>query len=446
MSLPAALPRLPRPIPSARRRALPGLRLAAPARPSGAGRARRSRMSIATRSSPPIEKRDDPSLARQACDHRRRKARRRVDRLLYRPDLRRALGDADVQGPEGLPRRRGIKPNIEKYAEVGREVRAADAGADAPRRAGLDRRGVSRPLRHRARCTMRAPPRPSRASPSASRRRSASRSRSDSSHNKFLAKIASDLDKPRGFSIIGRAETRGFLAEQPVAIIPGIGGAAQARLARAGITQIAPPARGDAGAAWSRRSAASGARSRALAHGEDSAPVRPEREAKSVSAETTFDARPRAPSRTLAPILWRLSERVSRRLKAPGSPGRHVTLKLKDAAVPAANAHALRAAADPARQPHLRSRRQLLERECDGTPFRLIGVGAADLATARRRIAATSPIGTSRARRTRRPRSTGSARSSAPAAMQRGLALARRLSADRALAGMHRRGRAEYRP
>lgn len=56
--------------------------------------------------------------------------------------------------------------------------------------------------------------------------------------NKFLAKVASDLEKPRGFTVIRSDEARTFLAERTVGIIPGIGAAAQARLARAGIVLI----------------------------------------------------------------------------------------------------------------------------------------------------------------------------------------------------------------
>src|ERR1044071_4595407 len=58
------------------------------------------------------------------------------------------------------------------------------------------------------------------------------------SHNKFLAKLASDLDKPRGFAVIGRAEAKSFLADKPVGWLWGVGGAMQRRLAADGITRI----------------------------------------------------------------------------------------------------------------------------------------------------------------------------------------------------------------
>ena len=62
------------------------------------------------------------------------------------------------------------------------------------------------------------------------------------SHNKFLAKIASDLDKPRGFAVIGRAETLAFLAAQPVSVIWGVGKATQERLADDGLDAHRRPA------------------------------------------------------------------------------------------------------------------------------------------------------------------------------------------------------------
>ena len=58
------------------------------------------------------------------------------------------------------------------------------------------------------------------------------------SYNKFLAKIASDLDKPRGFAVIGRSEARSFLAGKPVGLLWGVGAAMEKRLARDGIRRI----------------------------------------------------------------------------------------------------------------------------------------------------------------------------------------------------------------
>jgi DNA polymerase IV len=195
--------------------------------------------------------------------------------------------------------------------------------------------------------------------------------------NKFLAKIASDLEKPRGFSVIGRAEAASFLAERPVSIIPGIGAAAQNRLAKAGITRIRHLRETDPRALFEAlgRDAARLAR---LARGEDSRPVTPERETKSLSAETTFD-RDLSAFDDLEPILWRLSEKVSRRLKTAGLAGRSITLKLKDSEFRIVTR--TRSGLPPTQ---LASRlfeaaRQLLRQACDGTPFRLIGVGAADL-------------------------------------------------------------------
>jgi DNA polymerase IV len=118
-----------------------------------------------------------------------------------------------------------------------------------------------------------------------------------------------------------------------------------------------------------------------LAWGEDSRPVTPERETKSISAETTFDTDLRSFD-DLEPILWRLAEKVSRRLKAAGLAGRSVTLKLKDREFRLLTR--TRSGLPPTQ---LAARlfgpaRDLLKAACDGTAYRLIGIGAADLCDA----------------------------------------------------------------
>jgi DNA polymerase-4 len=200
------------------------------------------------------------------------------------------------------------------------------------------------------------------------------------SYNKFLAKLASDLEKPRGFSVIGRADAPSRLADLPVSVIPGIGARAQARLKTIGISTMAQI-----------RVAPAQDLSRALGHeadtlmrlarGEDHRPVRAHRETKSVSAETTFDIDLSA-FEELQAVLWRLCERVSRRLKTSGLAGRSITLKLKDAGF---RIRTRSASGLPATQLATRlfePARQLLRAECDGTPYRLIGIGASDLCEA----------------------------------------------------------------
>ncbi len=149
------------------------------------------------------------------------------------------------------------------------------------------------------------------------------------SHAKFLAKIASDLDKPRGFSIIGRAETVTFLADKPVRILPGVGAAAARRLEQAGIGRVGDIARHDP-AALVALAGGDGLRLHKLAQGIDPRAVNPEQETKSVSAETTLDV-DLAQFDALEPILWRMCEKTALRLKKKGFSGRTATLKLKTA-------------------------------------------------------------------------------------------------------------------
>ncbi|MBN9072641.1 MAG: DNA polymerase IV, partial [Rhizobiales bacterium] len=133
------------------------------------------------------------------------------------------------------------------------------------------------------------------------------------SYCKFLAKVASDFRKPRGFSVIGRAEAVSFLADQPVTLIWGVGRAFAAVLERDGIRTIAQLQKLDRGELL-RRYGTMGDRLHRLSRGEDDRSVHPDRDAKSVSAETTFD-QDLASSADLVPVLRALSEKVSGRLK-----------------------------------------------------------------------------------------------------------------------------------
>lgn len=197
------------------------------------------------------------------------------------------------------------------------------------------------------------------------------------SYNKFLAKIASDFQKPRGFSVIGRQEAPDFLEDKPVGMIPGIGASAQARLARVGVTKIAHLRNTEIKTLFEALGRDAQRLSR-LAWGEDSRSVTPERETKSISAETTFETDLQS-FEDLEPVLWRLSEKVSRRLKAAELAGRSITLKLKDREFRLVTR--TRSGLPPTQ---LAARlfepaRQLLKAACDGTAYRLIGIGAADL-------------------------------------------------------------------
>jgi len=195
--------------------------------------------------------------------------------------------------------------------------------------------------------------------------------------NKFLAKIASDLDKPRGFAVIGGGEAAAFLAARPVTQIFGVGKVAQARLSADGFRTVGDLQRASA-ADLTRRYGAEGARLARLSRGIDDRPVRSERETKSISAETTFD-QDLAEFRQLELRLWRLSEKVSARLKASALAGATVTLKLKTADF------RLRTRAQSFGHPtQLAAKifacgRELLARETDGTRYRLIGIGVSAL-------------------------------------------------------------------
>lgn len=197
------------------------------------------------------------------------------------------------------------------------------------------------------------------------------------SHNKFLAKIASDLDKPRGFSVIGRAETHAFLTPKPVGIIWGVGTASRAALEAAGIRTIADLLR------WERtdliaRFGQMGERLWHLARGEDRRRVSRDTVPKSISKETTFSEDTADPD-LLDGHLWRLAEQVADRAKAKDLAGRTVTLKLKRGDFQLISRR--QALGDPTQLADriYRTAREMMDRTGNSGPFRLIGVGIADL-------------------------------------------------------------------
>ena len=145
--------------------------------------------------------------------------------------------------------------------------------------------------------------------------------------NKVLAKIASDLDKPRGFSVIGAAEAKGFLSGKSVRLLPGVGPAFAASLEKAGFTKIGQLATADP-KDLIRAFGSGGLRLHDLAHGRDDRAVNPDGERKSIGAETTFNTDLRdIPS--LEDQLWPLCEKAGVRARASGVTGRVVTLKLR---------------------------------------------------------------------------------------------------------------------
>ena len=200
--------------------------------------------------------------------------------------------------------------------------------------------------------------------------------------NKLLAKIASDLDKPRGFAAIGRAEARAFLADRPVGLLWGVGEALQRRLAGDGIARIGDLARvGEAELV--ARYGRIGRRLFLHGRGEDDRPVDPARAARSISSETTLDADEADPER-LRPVLWRLAETVARRMRKAGVSGRGVTLKLKTSGFRTVTRARRLGAATRSAEEMFRAAEPLLAREADGRAFRLVGIGAHDLVETKR--------------------------------------------------------------
>ena len=326
-----------------------------------------------------VEKRDDPSLAAEPVivGGGRRGVVAAACYVARTYGVRSAM--PMFEALRVCPQARVVRPNMEKYARVGREVRAMMLALTplveplSIDEAFLDLTGTGRlhgfaPAKVLARFAL------------AVEKKLSITVSIGLSCNKFLAKIASDLDKPRGFAVLGASEAPGFLAPKPVSFIFGVGKASAARLTRDGFARIAD-LQNVSEVEMMRRYGEEGRRLARLSRGIDARKVSADRETKSVSSETTFD-RDIADFRALERILWAQTDEVSARLKEKALAGATVTLKLKTAdfrirtraqsfASPTQLAGKIFAAARP-----------LLEREADGTKFRLLGVGLSALTTA----------------------------------------------------------------
>jgi DNA polymerase-4 len=272
-----------------------------------------------------------------------------------------------------------IKPRMERYVEVGRQVRALMKDLTplvepvSIDEAFLDLAG-----------TMRV----HGASPALALAKLAQRVERELgisvsiglSYNKYLAKVASDLDKPRGFSVLGRAEAVAFLADRPVSLIWGVGKAMQSALARHGVTTIGQLQRMTKDELM-RTYGSLGSRLFHLSRGEDYRRVSIDDDTKSIGSETTFFEDTRD-YKELERLLWRQCERVSHRAKRHGHAGSTVTLKLKTGDFKLRTRN--RTLSDPTQLAEriFEAARGLLRNEADGTAYRLIGVGISNLVPA----------------------------------------------------------------
>ena len=194
--------------------------------------------------------------------------------------------------------------------------------------------------------------------------------------NRFLAKLASEFDKPRGFSVVNRADAMAILAPRPVTTLPGVGPVFGKTLRSDGFAVI-----GDLAAAEARdlakRYGETGLRLHDLSHGRDSRPVRPDHDRKGMSAETTFNV-DLTTAEDLEAELWPLCEKLATKARRDGVASRSVQLKLRKTdfriitrrttlSEPVQTARGLFAAARDMLKPEL------------GVPYRLIGVGLVDV-------------------------------------------------------------------
>lgn len=242
------------------------------------------------------------------------------------------------------------------------------------------------------------------------------------SHNKFLAKVASDLEKPRGFSVIGKAETADFLHERPVALIWGVGQATRSALDGAGIRTFGDLLRWEQDA-LTARFGAMGLRLWHLARGQDQRVVSANAPVKSISNETTF-SEDTSDGDILDGHIWRLSEHVADRCKARALAGRVVTLKLKRSDHSVITRRISLRDATQIADTLYRSARGLFDQIDSRAAYRLIGVGLSELVPETEADRSADLLDPEAARRAQAERATDDIRKRfGPEAIRKGRAL-----------------------
>lgn len=323
-----------------------------------------------------VEKRDDPSLIDKPLiiGGGRRGVVSTCCYVARRYGVRSAM--PMFKALKACPNAVVIKPNIAKYSEVGRAIRTIlESATPLVEPVSIDEAFLDLTGSHRL----------FKQSPAGVLAELVRRIENELgvtasiglSYNKFLAKLASDMDKPRGFAVLGRANAAELVGALPVGALPGVGKRFFEKLERDGFRRVSDLARLPPGRLMERYGA-SGARLEAFAKAEDPRRVSPNRKTKSISSETTLQV-DLADAEAIRPILWRQAERVSSRLKEKNFSAGSVVLKLKTdgfriltrqrpSEPPTQLAERLYQIAEP-----------MLMAELDGKKFRLIGLGASDL-------------------------------------------------------------------
>tara|TARA_X000000368_G_scaffold95644_2_gene73370 strand:+ start:13897 stop:15174 length:1278 start_codon:yes stop_codon:yes gene_type:complete len=197
------------------------------------------------------------------------------------------------------------------------------------------------------------------------------------SYNKFLAKICSDLDKPKGFSLLGRGDSKKFLSSQPVEILWGVGKILKRKLNDDGIKTISQIEELGIKEVINRYGSI-GSHIYSLSQGKDLRRVVPQRQIKSISHETTFE-NDISDKEVLEKKLWSLCEKVSKRSKEKGLGGQTITLKLKTKEFKLISRSCTIDEPTQIGELIFQNSKTLLDREDDKVKYRLIGVGISNL-------------------------------------------------------------------